>query len=94
MLAMGTQQLETRLLTIPEAAAVLRISVHRCYLLAQKGILPCVHVGRCVRVDKNQLSFFIEQGGAIRSRGNSHTGDAISRRHSTNGAIVRREEIE
>ena len=53
-----------RLLTIPEAAALLRISVGRCYVLARRGIVPCTRVGRCIRVDVEQLSYFIKSGGA------------------------------
>ena len=52
-----------RLLTIPEAAEVLRVPRARIYQLAREGLLPVVHLGRQLRVDESALQDWIASGG-------------------------------
>ena len=52
------------LLTLPEAARVLRIREGRAYDLARKGLLPgVVRIGRSVRIDENRLREWLQTGG-------------------------------
>ena len=43
------------LLTVPEAAALLRISRNAAYEAVRRGDLPSLHIGRSVRVPKAAL---------------------------------------
>lgn len=47
------------ILTIPEIAAILRVSVSYCYLLAKAGKLPVVRVGTCYRCTRAQLDKYL-----------------------------------
>lgn len=51
------------LLTIPEAAKVLRVPTPRMYGLIRKHIIPCVALGRQRRVSPEVLDEFIKYGG-------------------------------
>lgn len=58
---------DAQLLTIPEVAAVLRISRGRAYELAASGELPVIKVGARLRVDRESLATWIaerERGGS------------------------------
>lgn len=62
---------ETEVLTVQEAAAILRISRNAAYALARqwratggRGGLPCVELGRCVRVPRAALSRLLEGAGS------------------------------
>jgi excisionase family DNA binding protein len=47
-------------LTVPEAAAELRIPRSRCYELIQQGSLPAVRIGeRSIRVNRKELEQFL-----------------------------------
>ncbi len=47
-------------LTVPEAAAELRIPRTRCYELIQRGELPAVRIGeRSIRVNRSELKRFL-----------------------------------
>jgi excisionase family DNA binding protein len=48
------------LLTIPEAARTLGISVSHGYVLARTGVLPIVRIGRLVRVSRRTLAAWCE----------------------------------
>ena len=52
-----------KLIRIPEAAAILDVSLERAYELARTGMLPVVRVGRQVRVDTEKLTQWIDEGG-------------------------------
>lgn len=54
---------DSRLLTIPEAADLLAVSPARAYELARLGDLPCVRIGRQVRIDPVRLRAWILRGG-------------------------------
>ena len=43
------------LLTVPEAAKVLRVGVSRAYEMAQRGEIPVVRIGRRVRIPREEL---------------------------------------
>ena len=51
------------LLTLRQAARVLKINYHRAAELAREGILPVVRLGRQIRVCPEHLSAFISRGG-------------------------------
>lgn len=53
----------SKLLTVEEAAEVLKVSPYRCYELIREHLLPAVHLGRSVRVHEEQLHGWIERGG-------------------------------
>ena len=54
-------QEERLLLTIPEAARALGISVSQGYVLAHTGVLPIVRIGRSVRVSRRTLAAWCEE---------------------------------
>jgi excisionase family DNA binding protein len=64
------------LLTMPEVAQFLCISVQRAYPLAREGILRAVHLGRQVRVDPETLGSWIKRGGSGPPRGSGVNSDA------------------
>jgi len=51
------------MLTLAEAAELLRITYARAAELARQNLLPHVRLGRQVRVSSAQLQDFIAQGG-------------------------------
>jgi putative molybdopterin biosynthesis protein len=55
--------MQTTLLTVKEVAGVLRVPIPRAYGLARNGIIPVVRIGRQIRIDPEQLSDFISNGG-------------------------------
>lgn len=55
--------MKRNLMTVPEVAAILGISVERTYALAREGILPVVRLGRQIRLDPEQLDNWISRGG-------------------------------
>jgi excisionase family DNA binding protein len=57
------------LLTIPEVAAILNVSVPRVYELIRLRLLPAVHLGRQVRVKPDVLAEWLAQGGQQRPTG-------------------------
>ncbi len=48
------------LLTVPEAADVLRVSPHRVYELIRQHIIPSVRMGRQLRVPRQRLMDWME----------------------------------
>ena len=58
-----------RLITVSEAAELLRLRPARVYQLAREGILPAVHVGRQVRLEEQALRDWIARGGQALSGG-------------------------
>jgi excisionase family DNA binding protein len=54
---------------MPEVARICGVTPERAYELARTGILPAVRFGRQVRVDRNKLMTWIEQGGQAYSGG-------------------------
>ncbi|EKP94488.1 helix-turn-helix domain-containing protein [Thermaerobacter subterraneus] len=48
------------LLTVPEAAKVLRVGVSRAYEMAHRGEIPAVRIGRRVRVPRDALTLFLK----------------------------------
>ncbi|HEY6330642.1 MAG TPA: helix-turn-helix domain-containing protein [Blastocatellia bacterium] len=54
----------SKLLTVPETAAVLGLRSDTVYAMAKAGVLPIVRIGaKAVRVSPEALQRFIEQGG-------------------------------
>ncbi len=65
---------QDEVLTVEEAAAILRISRNAAYALARQWRttggrvgLPCVELGRCVRVPRAALNRLLEGGGGAAS---------------------------
>lgn len=58
-----------RLYKVPEVARILDTPEQQVYSLIKKGILPAVHLGRQVRIDRVALDMFIESGGQAYSGG-------------------------
>ena len=52
-----------RLMTVSEAAELLRLRPARVYELAREGVLPVVRLGRQVRVEEQALRDWIARGG-------------------------------
>jgi excisionase family DNA binding protein len=61
---------EATVLTVPEAARILRLSRTFAYQLVAEGELPCLRLGRRVLIPRSALEAFIENRavGAVRSR--------------------------
>ena len=51
------------LMTIEEASDLLKVKPHRIYEMARGGLLPCVRLGRQVRISEDALRRWIENGG-------------------------------
>lgn len=51
------------LLTVDEAAEVLRVSRQRVYAMARAGLIPAVHMGRQVRFSETAIRTWICEGG-------------------------------
>ena len=60
---MSAPTIPARLLTVSEAAEVLRIPKARVYDLLRTGVLPAVRILRQVRVDPEHLNEFVSNGG-------------------------------
>jgi excisionase family DNA binding protein len=65
------------LLTLKEVAATLNVSYLRAAELTREGMLPCVRIGRQVRVRPEDLERFVAEGGCPlpggwRRRGPNH----------------------
>ena len=54
---------EMKLLTVKETSAVLRVSPARLYDLCRQQLVPCVRIGRAVRVEEGALRDWIAGGG-------------------------------
>ena len=52
------------LLTVSEMASILRIGRNAAYQLVKDGSIPCIHVGRSIRVPRNALIQFVESAQA------------------------------
>lgn len=57
---------ESELLTVPEAAKLLRISRNLAYELVARQQLPCVRLGRVIRVPRTSLDAWIASQAASR----------------------------
>ena len=55
---------ESDLLTVPEAAKLLRISRNLAYELVARQQLPCVRLGRVIRVPRTSLDAWIASQAA------------------------------
>ena len=53
-----------KLLTAEEVAGVLRLSTWQIYELARRGVIPHVHVGRCVRFREDTIDEWTRAGGS------------------------------
>lgn len=51
------------LLTVPEAARVLRVNTARMYELLRENVIPSVSIGRQRRIRPRVLAEFVEGGG-------------------------------
>lgn len=60
-MAVGITSPEVLLLTVEEAARLLRISRGKAYALAASGELPTVRMGRSVRVRRDRLEAFLDE---------------------------------
>lgn len=57
------------IMTIEEVANFLRIGRASAYRAARRGELPCVKVGKLLRVPRDRLLLWLEQGHAPITRG-------------------------
>lgn len=49
------------LLTVPEAATLLRISKNKAYELVRQRLLPAVHLGKNIRIPRQALERWIAE---------------------------------
>jgi excisionase family DNA binding protein len=52
-----------RLMDLKQVCQILNVSYSRACELARTGVLPCVRIGRTIRVHAEKLDEFIERGG-------------------------------
>ena len=52
---------EQLMLTVPEAARVLRVGRSTIYVLMNNGSLRAVHIGRAVRISRAELERYVER---------------------------------
>ena len=62
-MARADGKVSLKLLTVPEAAEVLSVSVRTCWRLISTGELELVSIGRCARVTVASVEELIERGG-------------------------------
>ena len=55
----GGYDVSTALLTVPEAAELLRLNRFTIYDLTRKGVLPIIRIGSAVRIHPDDLAAFI-----------------------------------
>ncbi|WP_394513103.1 helix-turn-helix domain-containing protein [Priestia aryabhattai] len=55
--------MERKLLKIVEVAKILNVTEARAYTMVREGLLPVVRLGRHVRIDKEKLIGWIDNGG-------------------------------
>ena len=53
---------DTRLMTVPEAAKLLRISRNLAYELVARGEIPAIRLGRVIRVPRGTLEQWLADG--------------------------------
>lgn len=58
-----------KLIRVSAAAEILDVPEERVYKMAREGLIPVVRVGRQLRIDPEQLSKWISQGGKTLSGG-------------------------
>lgn len=49
-----------QVLTVPEAAHILRIGRNAAYQLVTNGNIRCIHIGRSIRIPRTALVQFLE----------------------------------
>lgn len=54
-------KIERLLISPREAAKMLSICERTLYSMTQRGLIPAVHLGRCVRYDVDSLKAFIKK---------------------------------
>ncbi len=64
-----TNGLDSGLLTVPEAAQILRISRNLAYELVARNELPSIRLGRVIRIPRAALDAWMEQQTGTTSRG-------------------------
>lgn len=62
----GEQVASADLLTVEEAAAYIRMSVHWVYKASADGRLPCVKMGSRTRFRREDLDEWLRNGGSKR----------------------------
>ncbi len=65
-----------KLLTVPEAAAMLSVKPQWLYKMAKAGAIPSLRLGRQVRIDEEALGEWLRSQAA-----GGRNGDASSLRH-------------
>lgn len=53
---------DNQVLTVPEAAAILRISVRTVRKRIANGTIPHKRIGKCIRFSRNELLAWVERG--------------------------------
>jgi excisionase family DNA binding protein len=71
-----------KLLLVREAAKLLRMSENRIYDLAARGILPCIRVGRQVRLPEDKLVAWLEAGGSPLKAPDASALNVVGSEHS------------
>ena len=74
---------EGRLLTVAEAAKVLRLSIPGVYGLVRSGVVPACRLGRAIRISDRVLQNYITAGGRAWPGGwrkRSSSGEAVMAR--------------
>jgi excisionase family DNA binding protein len=61
--------MQSSLLTVPEAAIVLKVSTRRLYGLLRQNLVPSVRIGRQRRICPKALDEFVRNGGKAWSGG-------------------------
>ena len=63
--------------SVGEVSRLLGLRKARVYTLVREGVLPAVHIGRQIRIDKNALSEWIRAGGCALPGGWKRDGHPI-----------------
>ena len=64
------------MLTVSELASRLKVTRKRAYDLVRYGMVPCVRIGRQVRIDERVLERWIQSGGSRRQTSAGGNGSA------------------
>ena len=55
--------MENRFYTVSDVAEILRLNQDRVYEAVRLGLLPAVHIGRQIRIEKEAFETWVRGGG-------------------------------
>ena len=57
----GLEQFKNQYLTVDEVAAIVKVSTKTVYDWCSKGYMPCLKLGRLIRIDKDEFQLRLDE---------------------------------